>query len=268
MDLLLTIISRMKTKGCAMKQGLSSEVKKAKRIYSSLLLCFFLIFLSCPSAQAVELSTFAGGEIDNHAQSFSYLGVDVTQGLNKTIAVSGRIVPNFLTYKYSSGDHEIKANSPGVSAVAGIKFFWGETMLGLFGGAEFRDTTLSPDDPAASVRGSTTAGVIQGEFYSWLPSRTNINLFVSYSGTSNFSYERGAIKQQITNLDFKGPYNINVGLEQFYGRNSDFHGEGIGIIVELFYIPQKFSVALRGGLKHDSTFGAGAYGGLDLYKGF
>jgi hypothetical protein len=268
LELLLAAISKMKTKGYIMKREFFLRVKKSELIRSSLLLCLFLTFLYCPSSQAVELSTFAGGEIDNHGQSFSYLGVDVTQSLNKTIAVSGRIVPSFLTYKYYSGDNEIKANSPGVSAVAGIKFFWGETMLGIFGGGEFRDTTLSPDDPAASVRGSTTAGVIQGEFYSWLPSRTNLNLFVSYSGTSNFSYERGGIKQQITNLDFKGPYNINVGLEQFYGRNSDFHGEGIGIVVELFYIPQKFSVALRGGFKHDSTFGAGAYGGLDLYKGF
>jgi len=148
------------------------------------------------------------------------------------------------------------------------KLFWGQTMLGVWGGAEFRNTNLNPDDTTASVRGSTSAGLIQGEFDTWLPSRTNLNVFASFSGTSNFTYEKGKIRQQITNLDFKKSKTINVGVEQFFGRNPDFHMAGVGLILEVFHIPQWLAFSVRGGYKHDSTFGNGVYGGLEFYKKF
>jgi hypothetical protein len=230
--------------------------------------CIYLTILSCSLSLAADVSLFAGGEIDGHGQGFSYLGVDVTQRVNETVAIAGRVVPSYLTYKYYTNDVLIKAKSPGLTAVAGVKLFSGQTMFGVYGGVEFRNTDLSPDDRNSSVRGSTTGGVIQGEFDSWLTKRTNVNIFGSYSGTSDFSYERGKIKQQITNFDYQGPYTLFVGAEQFYGRNSDFRGQGYGALVELYSIPLKASIALRGGYKHDSTYGNGGYGGLELYKGF
>lgn len=230
--------------------------------------CCLVVIFPCPAAHAAEVSIFAGSELDGHGQGFSYVGVDVTQSINKTLAVTGRVMPSYLTYKYYSGDNLIKADSPGLSAVAGIKLFWDQTMVGVFGGAEFRNTDLSPDDPSASVRGSTSAALIQGELDSWLTARTNVHVFASYTGISNFTYETGRIKQQITNLDYKQPYTMFLGVEQFIGRNSDFNGQGYGGVVEFFFIPQKINIALRGGYKHDSTFGDGFYGGLQFYKGF
>jgi len=255
--------------GKEMKCEISSIIKKIKLITGGFLCVYiFLIVFSCPASFAAEISTFAGGEIDGRGQGFSCLGLDLTQKINKTIAVSGRVMPNYLTYKYYSGDKEIKAYSPGLFAVAGIKLFWDQTMFGLYGGGEFRNTTLHPDDITSSARGSTSGGLIQGEFDSWLATRTNINVFGSYSSTSDFLYEKGRIKQQITNLDFKETYSFFVGVEQFIGRNKDFQGEGVGLAVELFHIPYKVSIAVRSGFKHDSTFGSGIYWGLDLYKGF
>lgn len=242
-----------------------------KKIVITLQAVFFVYLFSAlcpPLCFAVEVSSFAGGEIDGRGQSFSYLGVDVTERMNKTVAISARLMPNYLTYKYYTGNTQIEASSWGLFAVAGFKLFSDKTMLGLYGGVEFRDTDLSPDDINSSQRGNTTAGLVQGEFDTWLPSRTNINIFASYSGNSDFFYEKGKIKQQITNLDYKGPYTVSVGVEQFIGRNEDFQGEGYGLVVELYNIPHKIAVALRGGFKHDSTFGNGAYWGLDLYKGF
>lgn len=232
------------------------------------LTCIILSIVYCPLSFAADVSTFAGGEIDGHGQSFSYLGVDVTEHVNKTVAVAGKIIPNYLTYKYYSGDTLIEASSPGVFALAGIKLFWDKLMFGIYGGLEFRNTTLDPDDTNNSARGEKTGGLIQGEFDSWLTSRTNLNILASYGSVSDFLYEKGRIKQQITNLDFKKTYSFLVGVEQFIGRNSDFQEEGVGLALELFYIPEKFSIAIRSGYKHDSTFGNGIYWGLDLYKGF
>src|SRR4030067_1085927 len=218
---------------------------------SLLCACILVTCFCCPSGFAAGFSTFAGGEIDGRGQGFSNIGIDMTQSIKKPISFSGRIVPSFLTYKYYSGDRLIKANSPGISPAAGIKLFRGQSMIGLFGGVEFRNTALSPDDQSASVRGSSTAGVLQGEFDTWFRGRTNLNANASYSGTSNFAYERVRIKQQVTNLDFNKTYTLNVGVEQFYGRNSDFNQEGVGLILELFQISGRISVAVRGGV-HDA----------------
>jgi len=241
----------------------------AKRvIFAFLLVSSFLAIFLKPCSSATEFSLFAGGEIDTRGQGFSYLGIDLTQKIYENISVSGRVTPNYLTYKYRSGDHLIKAVSPGLYTVAGIKLSWGQTTLGLFGGTEYRHTNLHPDDKNADIRGTTFGGLVQGEFDTWLPSRTNFNLFASYSGTNGFLYERGRIKQQITNLNFKKPNTINVGVEQFYGRNPDFQQVGVGPILEIYNIPNRISLALRSGYKHDSTFGNGFYGGLEFYVGF
>jgi hypothetical protein len=252
-----------------MKFQILQIAEYAKRVFFAFILVylFLAVFLS-PYSSATEVSLFAGGEIDTRGQGFSYLGADLTQKIYENISVSGRVTPNYLTYKYRSGDHLIRAVSPGLYTVAGIKLSWGQTTFGLFGGTEYRHTNLHPDDKNADVRGTTFAGLVQAEFDSWLPSRTNFNLFASYSGTDGFLYERGRIKQQITNLNFKKPNTINVGIEQFYGRNPDFRQVGVGPILEIYNIPHRISFDLRCGYKHDSTFGSGIYGGLDFYKGF
>jgi hypothetical protein len=248
---------------------ISTLAKKGRIILCSLIgISLGLAVFPCPLSFAAEVSTFAGGEFDGRGQGFSFLGVDLTQSINKTLSVSGRIMPNYLTYKYYSGDNLIKANSPGLFAVAGIKLFWGKTMLGVYGGGEFRETDLTPDDQNAGGGGNTSGGIIQGELNAWITSRTNVSVFASYSGISNYLYEKGGIKHQITNMDYKKPYTLYIGVEQFIGRNADFQGEGYGGSLELFNIPLNISVALRGGLKHDSTFGNGGYWGLQFYKGF
>jgi len=256
-------------KGQTMRHRTLAYTKGIKFIRWHFLLAFFFLTLICVrSSFAIEFSTFAGGEIDGRGQGFSYFGIDLTQPITKTFAISGRVVPNYLVYKYYSGNTEIRATSPGLTTVAGVKFTWDKTTLGIFGGADFRNTTLSPDDQFASVRGATSGGVIQGEFDHWFPTKTNLGVYGSYSGTSDFSYEKARIKQQVSNLDYKGPTSILVGVDQTYGRNADFHGITVGPMAELYYIPWKFSIAVRGGYKHDSTFGGGGYGGLELYKGF
>ncbi len=226
----------------------------------------FLIQSSC--GFAVEVSTFGGGEIDTHGQGFSYLGLEVSQNINETLSISGRVIPNYLAYQYFSGGTKIRASSPGLYAVAGGKFSWGQTKVSLFGGAEFRNTDLSPDDQNAKLRGGTSAGTIQGEFDTWFRTRTNVNVYASFSGTDGFSFERGRIKQQVTNLDYKKANTLNIGLEQFYGRNPDFHMAGGGLVLEIFHIPQWLAFSIRGGYKRDSTFGNGAYGGMEFYKKF
>ena len=242
--------------------------EKTKSLHRLLWAVALLLTCGCSTVSAFDVATFGGTEIDGRGQGFSYLAADGSHKITNTVAVAVRIMPNYLTYKYYSGDTLIKATSPGLYAVAGLKLFLGPATLTVLGGVETRDTSLSPDDRNAAVRGHTTAGLVQGGLDVSITKRTIVNLFASYSGTSNFSYERGSIKQQVSNLDLKKPYTFYVGVEQFIGRNTDFKQEGVGPLVEMAYIPYNLSVGIRGGYKHDSTFGNGSYWGLQVYKGF
>jgi len=231
--------------------------------YSIITGLFF--FLAVPVY--AETSIFAGGEVDNHSQGFTFLGLEMSHKLNDNFAIAGRLVPNYLTYRYRSGSDLVRAQSPGFYGLAGGKLTWKQLSVGIFGGIEFRHTNLKPDVESAS-KGDRASGTVQTDFDTWLPSRTNFNLFVSFSGNNNFLYERGRIKQQVTNFDYKGSNTINLGIEQIVGRNVDFEQFGGGLLFEVFNIPHWMAFSMRGGYKHDSTFGHGAYGGLELYKRF
>ncbi len=225
--------------------------------------------MAAPLAFAVEFATFGGTEIDEHGQGFTYAAFSVTQPIDEVFAVTGRVMPSYLTYKYYSGDRLIKAESPGVAVLAGVRMrFNPRVALTLLGGADVRNTTLHPDDRSADVRGGTTAGMIQGELDAWLTRYLNFFVVGSYSGTSNFSYEKAILKHQITNMDLKKPYSFYAGVEQFYGRNADFRQDGVGPMIQFVYIPLNFAMSLSGGYKHDSTFGQGTYVGFQIYKGF
>ncbi len=255
---------------------MEEQMKSASPFYTAVRwLPFFLLtlvvagLLAAPSASAVELATFGGGETDEHGQGFAYATFSVTQPIDKVFAVTGRVMPSYLTYKYYSGDRLIKAESPGVALLGGVRTMLApKVSLTLLGGIETRNTTLHPDDRSADVRGHTTAGVVQGELDAWLTRYLNFFIVASYSGTSNFSYEKAVLKHQITNLDFSKPYSFFAGVEQFYGRNADFRQDGVGPMVQFVYIPANFSVSLSGGYKHDSTFGQGTYVGFQVYKSF
>jgi hypothetical protein len=148
-----------------------SVLKNKRIILGFILACSSLIMFSCPLAIAAESSLFSGGDIDTRGQGFAYLGLDVTQKVYENLSISGRVIPNYLTYKFRSGDDTVRANSSGIYTVAGIKLSFSQTTLGLFGGVEYRNTNLSPDVRSADVRGipfqvwsraNLTAGFLEG----------------------------------------------------------------------------------------------------------
>src|SRR6266545_4706739 len=128
--------------------------------------------LAVSRADAAELSAFAGGESDTRGQSFSYLGIDVTQPVREPLALAARLLSSYLTYKFREGDEIVRASSPGVSVVAGLKLRWPKGAVGFFGGAEYRDTDLDPDVRTAAMRNETLSGIVQFEASGELPSRT------------------------------------------------------------------------------------------------
>jgi hypothetical protein len=234
----------------------------------SLAIPLSLVLTWSTHAGAADLAALAGSESDFRGQSYSYVGADLTHRLTPHVGVAVRVMPFYLTYRFRSGDDLVSARALGVNGLVGIKLFLGETTLGLLGGAQFRDTDLSPDVRTGGARGDQISGLAQLELDSWLPTRTNLNFFSSYSGVDDFLYTRGGVKQQLTNRDFSKPITINAGVEGFFGRNADYDSRGAGLVFELYHIPTRMAVGVRAGYKHDSTFGNGGYAGLSIYKQF
>lgn len=234
-----------------------------------LLVAAWLFLLVTPGrAVAVDLAVLGGSETDFRGQSYSFVGADATQRVHENVGLAGRIMPHFMTYRFRSGDDLVKAEAVGVNGLLGVKFFLGPVTLGLLGGVQFRDTDLTPDVKSAGARGTQAAALGQADLDATLPTRTNIYVFSSLSAIDDFVYARAAVKQQVTNYDYQRANTVNVGVEGIYGNNRDYESKGAGLIFEVYNIPAKLSVAIRGGYKHDSTFGAGGYGSLVIYKAF
>lgn len=219
-------------------------------------------------AEAVEPSLFGGAEFDNHGQGFAFLGGDVSQRVHPNVSLAGRLMPNFLTYKFRSEGEKVTAVSPGAYALIGLKGRWSAINAGLLAGVEVRDTELDPDVRSAEVRGMTAAPLVQAELEGRLPSRTSLGYFGSFSGTDSFVYQKGTIKQQLTNPDYSRPNTLNGGVEVVWGSNPDFEMYQVGLVAEVFNIPRTLALQVRAGYRHDTTFGDGVYGGLSFFKGF
>jgi len=232
------------------------------------LLLVLVVSLWAGAAAAADATFFSGAEFDTQGQGFSFVAGDLTQKIQSHLGLTVRLMPNYLTYKYRSDGELVHASSPGGYLLAGVKLFLGETTVSLFGGADVRHTDLSPDVRSAAVRGDSVAPMAQGELDTWLPSRTNLNLFSSFSATDDFLYLQATAKQQVTNLDFAGPNTLNVGVQVIHGSNENFESHAVGLVLELYRIPASLSLSVRAGWKHDSTFGTGAYGGIGLSVGF
>lgn len=242
--------------------------RRGHRAVPAMIAALLLSLAAARPAIAGDAAFFGGGEVDDRGQGYAYSGFEVAQSVRPPLSLAGRVVLNYLTYKYPSGDHLIRASVPGVAGLVGIKLGWERLSFGIFGGAEYRNTDLDPDDRGSRSRGEHVSGTVQGEFDTWLPTRTNLNLFASYSGVADFVYIKPGVKQQLTNLDFSNRTTLNAGIEGIFGRNDDYNMRGVGLVIEMFDIPWTLSVAVRGGYKHDSNFGSGGYGGLSVYKKF
>lgn len=229
-----------------------------------------LIFLNFPFAYAVSLdfSSFGGGQIDNRGQGYTFFGIDISNKINEGYYVKVRIVPNYLTYKYKSNNRTIRAYSPGINILGGLKIDENKISISILGGLEYRNTNLNPDLKDAKVRGDTFAPSLQGELNYRFSKYISMDFYGSYSGTDNFFYEKFMIKSQISNFDFKKPDIFHLGCEQFYGKNPDFRMLGLGPFFEIYNIQNKISLSFRSGYTHDKNFRGGIYGGIQFFKAF
>ncbi len=216
-----------------------------------------------PRVIASELELYTGASLDTRAEGYEYFGLGAGQSLNDHWTFMEKAIANFLHYEYDSNSHNIRARAPGAKFQIGPKYFGEGHYFILTGGLDYRNTSLSREDPKSKTKGGKTGGTIEAIYSQDLFARFTTDLIVNYSSIGNFTWGRGRLKYLISAEP--ATQKIFLGLEGIGQGNSDYTAQQVGALLELQRLRENFSIALSGGYKHSSTFSNTGYLGLELY---
>jgi len=222
-----------------------------------------LLFLWPLKAVPSELELYTGAAVDTQAQGYEYFGLGYGQPINDQWTFMGKLIGNFLHYEYESGSDNIRAKAPGFSFKIGPKYFTEGRYFILTAGLDYRNTTLSRNDPDSKTKGAKTGGTVEAIYSQDLVERLTTDLIVNYSSIGNFTWGRGRLKY--LTVATPGTQKLFFGIEGIGQGNSDFTAQQVGAVVELQRLKEQFSIVLSGGYKHSTTFSNTGYFGLEMY---
>lgn len=223
-----------------------------------------MILLPCSNASAGDL--FTGFRMDGREQYFAYLGL--RENLSRKplgLEVFAQLFAAGQTYEYESGGRDIDADVQSLTPSLGVTrlLSGGPWSVSALAGPEFRwkkengfQTDSGPDFDAGVF--------VQTETMYWQETH-NLHAMVSYASLDDFFF--GRIRGKLrTYSPETGCCSIFVGLDIAGMGNDDFSAVQTGPLVE---VPiGRFFLTARGGYQHDSNFGPGGYGGLEIYLPF
>jgi hypothetical protein len=222
-----------------------------------------IIMLPCASARAGDL--FTGFQMDDEAKYFAYLGLreDLPWeafGLKGYAQLFGA----GQSYEFESGNQDIDAEVQFLIPALGVTkaLGGGWSVSGLVGPKlRWKKEEGFPDD---SGREFDVGVFVQAETMYWRETHS-LHGIISYGSQDDFFFGRARGKLQIYSRA-RGCCEIFAGLEVAGMGNRDFRAVQTGPLVE---VPiGRVSVLARVGFQHDSSFGSGAYGGLEINTRF
>ncbi len=223
-----------------------------------------LVLLFPRPASATSYGVAAGTEMDTDSSGYSYLGFVAEKPVSKDISIMGRLWLDYLRYSFDQGSGRTYASAPGIQPALGIKKYFSLGFSGsIYAGWESRNTSVRGVVNGVSVKGVTNSAVLQGELDKWIKNN-NINFGVSYSTGTGFIWSRLRLKKGVSG----GLLPIRLGLEFIGMGNSDYKAFEAGPLVEFYWPGANASVIFDGGYKNSSSMDNGAYGGIELYRGF
>lgn len=223
-----------------------------------------ILLLASASARAGDL--FTGFQMDSGAHYFAYLGLrDDLPWEAFGLKGYAQLFAAGQSYEYESGSQDIDADVQllipslgvtrslgggawSVSALAGPKLEWKEE-----GGF-----------PNGSRREFGVGGFVQAETMYWQETHS-FHAIASYSSLDDFFFGRIRGKLRAYRPE-TGCCTVFAGMDVAGMGNRDFSAIQTGLLAE---VPIAwFSLLVRGGYQHDSAFGSGGYGGLEIYAPF
>lgn len=216
---------------------------------------------AAPAAGAQERLVLFGGEIADAAY-YSYVGTVLPFGeRHDGRGWFQRYWVDAFGYEYDGGPGRVQADAYGLEAAIGYggssERGWWSTSLGL----RYTDTSLDPDDPGASARGSQLGGKFQLEGETGLAEAWRLGAAASYSNEQNGYWARARLMHGASDAR-------RLGVEAVATGNDEADATAVGLVTS--FRPgagSKWTVALKAGYRFQDD-ADGAYGGVEFGRGF
>jgi hypothetical protein len=211
------------------------------------------------TAVAQDKLLLFGGEIADAAY-YSYVGTVLPLGERKDgRGWFQRYWLDGYGYEYDGGPGRVEATAYGLECALG---YGGASRNGWWGvslGVRYTDTSLSPDDPTATARGSQTGGKLQVETEQRVGDAWRVGGIASYSNEQNAYWGRARVMH--------GRPARSFGVEAIAIGNDEADAVATGFVASFQPTGSKWSAAVRAGYRFQQD-ADGAYGGIEVGYSF
>lgn len=213
------------------------------------------------AASAQSTSVFTGFEAGEDSYTL-YAGA--VTAFNRDINSSGGV----LRFSAAYGEYEYDTTSvaggtvdiEGVSTDLMIGYQWvsDSSVTAVYFGADYRDNSLSPEDPSNSTSGDETGAKLQVEAFATGSSFSGSSVIASYSTAYETYFVRGR-------LGF-GMGNLSAGPELAFLGNEEYDGYKAGLFVGGIALGDSTNMSVNAGYSESDGSGSGdsVYVGMSL----
>jgi hypothetical protein len=168
---------------------------------------------------------------------------------------------DWLRYEYDNGTRTVTAKAPGAAVALGYARSAGPGSFSVYAGPVYRNTDLSPDDPASDVRGTRWGMNLSLQAERKLDERWRASGIASYTtGTASY-WTRGRLTRSVYS-------HHEFGVETIFHGNDDYTAWQAGLVVLGFQPAPHTSLGFKSGARKTSGEDLSGYIGIELARDF
>lgn len=219
-----------------------------------------LALLATTTARADDPLFLAGGEV-SEAAYYSYAGVMLPgPGRQDGRGFFQRYWLDGFGYEYLGGPGPVEARAWGAEASFGwgtsSESGWGSVSVGL----RYTDTSLTPDDPAATARGAQAGVKVQVDGEHDLSPDWRLGAIASYTSRQDGYWGRLRLMRKVGG-------GRSIGVEFVANGNDEAEATAAGLVFSLQPAGARWSLGLKAGYRFQDGYD-GAYGGIEFGRSF
>lgn len=211
------------------------------------------------SLPAAELSAqLLGGVEVSTGTSYAYFGhVAPLQGSSFGNGFVRRIWIDGSKYRYDKGGQTYEVSAPGAEMALGYQKASGNNWWTAYAGLTYRHSSISPDDPANTIRGGMLRPKFQLEGEQMLGQKLKANASGSYIMGQGTYWVRGRVLRDIRS-------DRQIGLEAITQGDSNYHANQFGVLLLGLKAGNRVDVGLKLGVRQAGGLSSRAYFGVEL----
>jgi len=246
------------------KRHVSPDITLGSTFLSLLAAGFIFCCLVPVRASGASWLGMTGVEADENHGSYTYIGAVLPLGTGSVLGNGWvqRYWLDELAYRFNAGGIETRARAPGLSASLGRQGRDAGWDWGVYAGAAYRDTGLTPDNSSVQVRGSQTYPLLALELSRQAGPEWRFDGIVNVTLSPSSYWARARILHRFMgNSLYQGPELVEQG-------DQDYHGYKLGYVIDGFAAGKYGSFGLSVGAGKIEGLNTGAYAGIEYAHTF